>query len=363
MHAVLATAVLNILHPITRRKILVRALVDQGSEVTLIRSRVQQLLSLPYGKANIKVSGVFGGDNRRITKKAVFVITPHFGSNFSTTIEALVANDFVKYEGDSTGRDLFKELLLADLDGSEDMGPYDLLIGSDYIARILEAGMKTKGDMVAQKTKLGWITSGRVMQTANAYSVSINTSLIEIENNMKSMFEVEENVTEDEQAEALYEETTTRNPDGRYVVRLPFKESVGKISTNREMARARFMNVERRFLEDASLKEHYDAFMKEYLDMGHMEETKLHDGVFLPHHVITKDSATTPYRVVFDASAKGKNGLSLNDFLIKGPKLQEDLSQILLRWRTYRFVFTADVEKMFRQILIHPEDQRNQLIY
>ena len=33
-----------------------------------------------------------------------------------------------------------------------------------------------------------------------------------------------------------------------------------------------------------------------------------------------------------------------------------------MTWRDYQFVFVGDIEKMFRQILIHPEDQRFQLI-
>lgn len=39
-----------------------------------------------------------------------------------------------------------------------------------------------------------------------------------------------------------------------------------------------------------------------------------------------------------------------------GPKLQQDITAIISRWRQFRYVYTADIEKMFRQILIHPED-------
>ena len=44
----------------------------------------------------------------------------------------------------------------------------------------------------------------------------------------------------------------------------------------------------------------------------------------MPHHCVLKDaSTTTKLRVVFDASAKTTTGLSLNDCLMVGPKLQE----------------------------------------
>ena len=45
-----------------------------------------------------------------------------------------------------------------------------------------------------------------------------------------------------------------------------------------------------------------------------------------------------------------------------GPAFQGDISLIMLNWRRYRFVFTADIIKMFRQIRVHPEDQDLQRI-
>ncbi|XP_025832766.1 uncharacterized protein LOC112905148 [Agrilus planipennis] len=80
---------------------------------------------------------------------------------------------------------------------------------------------------------------------------------------------------------------------------------------------------------------------------------------FIPHHaVIKKDSLTTKLRVVFDASAKTTTGSSLNDIQYVGPTIQNDLWSILVRFRTHAFILTADVAKMYRQILIE-ENQRN----
>lgn len=82
-----------------------------------------------------------------------------------------------------------------------------------------------------------------------------------------------------------------------------------------------------------------------------------HDNaVFLPHHVVVRsEKETTKYRVVFDASCKGTNGVSLNDNLLVGPKLQQDLRHILMRWRKHRI-------KMYRQVRAHQEDTRFQRI-
>lgn len=83
----------------------------------------------------------------------------------------------------------------------------------------------------------------------------------------------------------------------------------------------------------------------------------------LPHHGVLKlDSLTTKLRVVFNASAKTSSGYSLNDLMNCGPNLQQDLQALILRWRNFRYVYTADIEKFYRQILIQDEDQHLQKI-
>ena len=65
---------------------------------------------------------------------------------------------------------------------------------------------------------------------------------------------------------------------------------------------------------------------------------------------------------MFDRSAFSTPGVSLNDTLHTRPKLQEDLFDILLRFRSHQYVLTGDIDKMYRQILIRPEDRKYQLI-
>lgn len=63
---------------------------------------------------------------------------------------------------------------------------------------------------------------------------------------------------------------------------------------------------------------------------------------------------------MFHASAKSINGVSLNDVLLVGPMIQSKLFSHVIR--TYNYVITADIEKMYRQVLIHEEDRRYQRI-
>lgn len=84
---------------------------------------------------------------------------------------------------------------------------------------------------------------------------------------------------------------------------------------------------------------------------------------YLPHHGVTKEaSSSTKLRVVFDASSKNNKGVALNDILLCGPVLQDNLIDIVLRFRFHKVMLTADLQKMYRQVLIHPVDRKVQRI-
>ncbi|XP_008189419.1 uncharacterized protein LOC103311552 [Acyrthosiphon pisum] len=98
--------------------------------------------------------------------------------------------------------------------------------------------------------------------------------------------------------------------------------------------------------------------MREYQDSNHMEKVLPHDEhqpvIYIPHrHICRPTSTTTKLRVVFDGSSIMDSGLALNDYLLKGPKLQKDIICILINFRFSRYVFSADIKQMFRQMLIH----------
>ncbi|XP_072380905.1 uncharacterized protein [Diabrotica undecimpunctata] len=108
----------------------------------------------------------------------------------------------------------------------------------------------------------------------------------------------------------------------------------------------------------------------EYIQLGHM--SKVEDktdfnsetpNYYLPHHGVLKEtSLTTKLRVVFDGSARTDSGLSLNDVLMVGPKLQDDLMCILLRFRKHNVVIASDIEKMYRQVFVCKTQQKLQQI-
>ena len=60
---------------------------------------------------------------------------------------------------------------------------------------------------------------------------------------------------------------------------------------------------------------------------------------------------------MFDALAKGYNGLSLNDCMHTGPNFLPDLVALLLRFRRWKVALTADVVKAFLQVAVHAADR------
>ena len=66
--------------------------------------------------------------------------------------------------------------------------------------------------------------------------------------------------------------------------------------------------------------------------------------------MLEEDSTTTKLRVVFDASAKTTTGFELINCLLVGPKLQDDLFIIFVRYRFFKVDLSADAAKMYRQV-------------
>ena len=84
----------------------------------------------------------------------------------------------------------------------------------------------------------------------------------------------------------------------------------------------------------------------------------LKPGYYLPHHAVIKNnSITTKTRVIFDGSAKTSTVISLNETFMVGPTIPDDLYSIITRFRSFQYTLTADIQQMYRQILVSPEDQ------
>ena len=77
---------------------------------------------------------------------------------------------------------------------------------------------------------------------------------------------------------------------------------------------------------------------------------------YLPHHGVYHPRKPNKIRVVFDCSALYE-GVSLNQQLLQGPDLMNNLIGILLRFREHSIAIVGDIEAMFHQVKVQRSDQ------
>lgn len=380
--AMLSTAIV-IVNDVRNEKVTARVLLDSGSQVNLMTMKLATKLGYPIKSANITIRGISGSSCTPIGE-----ITANIKSRlnaFETSLQFFVMQNVActlptVYPDENTMK-VINSKEYADPDVCS-MRKIDMIVGTQVFFRLLCIGQirPTGTNAIWQKTVFGWILSGHVTSINPMHCLSATTSIIDpIQEQVQKFWELEEVVRsplnqvlsmEEKRCEEHFRNTYRRGDNGRFILELPFKENVNQLGESRVMAEKRFYTMEQKLEGNRELKDEYVRFMREYIKLGHMavnmevnEHRKEQCQLFLPHHaVIRQDSLTTKVRVVFDASSKTSTSVSLNDTLMVGPTIQDELRAILLRFRIHAVVMTADIEKMYRQILISPEFQSYQQI-
>ncbi|XP_053597353.1 uncharacterized protein LOC128668428 [Microplitis demolitor] len=376
--ALLATAIVDIVNPQGISKAC-RVFLDSGSQAHFMTEATANFLKLDRTEVNISVSGV--DDLSTNIKHATRAIIKSRFNKFSKNIEFLIIPQISKAMPsapiDLTGLEIPKNIVLADPEFCKPSS-VDALIGVNLFYKLLSVGqikLKYQPEAILQKTQLGWVVAGGLNSSFKKPNLSCHLIFNNQVNdtNLTRFWEIEELSAakvlspEEQLCEEHFLRNTTRDTTGRYMVRLQFNNNVNKLGASYPSALRRFQSLEKRLVQDKEIGNEYTAFLQEYLDLGHMslatESNVEHSDFYLPHHaVVKKDSLTTKTRVIFDGSAKTSSEISLNDALMVGPKLQDDLFILLIRYRSHTIVLTADIEKMYRQIRVHPDDTKYQKI-
>ncbi|XP_037930634.1 uncharacterized protein LOC119665484 [Teleopsis dalmanni] len=263
----------------------------------------------------------------------------------------------------------------------------DLLLDAESFFELLSVG-QIKQDTyfpTLQKTLPGWIVSGRFKHTESPNAKICNLISLDKEkltddcslNSLVQKFwelqeipkeiKVKKYTAEQQLCETKFVSIVQRTLSGRFKVKLPFKSDSSFLGFSFQTARSRFLLLERKLSKDSILQNLYMDFMKEYRNLGHMTPTNENFSAtthyFIPHQcVLRPQSTSTKLRVVFDASSRTSSQKSLNDLLMVGPIVQEDLYSILIRFRMHKYAITADIVKMYRQIEVDEADRTFQLI-
>ncbi|XP_053686296.1 uncharacterized protein LOC128735836 [Sabethes cyaneus] len=345
-----------------------RALLDSGSECNFISEALCQRLKVSRQGVEISVLGV--GQVATKVKHSVRATIKSRVSTFAKKMDFLVLPKVTVNLPTSPvkhfGWDIPEDIRLADPAFFQSRG-VDLVLGIQAFFSFFQTGNELSlGDGLPQLTEsvFGWVVSGEVESTKRPSQTVCNMAVSGTLEQLMERFWASEEVgydnnysPEEMRCEEQYQRTTRRDSNGRYTVTLPRDENVlNRMGSSRDIALKRLLGLERRLERDAELRKQYEAFMLEYLQLGHMQKVECSaqeefNRCYLPHHPVVKNSSTTTkVRVVFDASCKTSTGISLNDALFVGPIVQQDLRSIILRCRTRQIMVVADVEKMFRQI-------------
>lgn len=374
----LATALVKVIGPKGHTAI-TRALIDSGGEASFVSESLVQSLHLRRTRTDITINGLQGIPTSSPKYSTTFEITHARREGDRYEVDAFILQDITAYRPKSFQPKQHPELRDLDLADPEPSRALriEMLLGADVLGAFMRDGFIRLRDsqVIAQATSLGWILSGPINKPQEPRSITVQHSARELPELLQRFWELEEgpdtqpSSAEDERCEKIFRETTTRDSSGRYQVRLPFisDTAMDELGESQSIAVAAWKRVRTRLDQNPEARKIYDEFLEEYESLNHMTELKdpeeAAQGVYNPHHgVIRDDSKTTKLRVVFNASSNTKSGKSLNDVLCTGPKLQNEIADVITNWRIPVYVYTADITKMFRQILVHPEDRKYQCI-
>ncbi|UYV64450.1 hypothetical protein LAZ67_3000767, partial [Cordylochernes scorpioides] len=365
----LSTAIIHI-QDVNGEDQICRALLDNGSQRSLITEKCAAKLGIPIRRKRIAVGGLGDQLVESSLGEVLIRFSSHFDyQSFETTALVLtkLTNNIPSFTVKKINYSHMKGLILADPSYFKSR-EIDVILGSDIVFNLIQEERRNgkENEPSAIHSKLGWLVYGptSVSERQSFRNMAHFSSELESEDLIKRFWELESipleeiPTKEEKDCESHYLKNVVRDESGRYIVRLPFKESAEKLGKSKSIAISRFLNLEKRLEQNEKIYVQYKQFMNEYIRLGHMQAScslQTEPKYYIPHHCILK-AQPTKLRVVFDASTKTTTQISLNDLLHVGPKLQNNIFSILLKFRTNSVALVADIEKMYRQIRLHPDD-------
>ncbi|UYV74785.1 hypothetical protein LAZ67_12000971 [Cordylochernes scorpioides] len=198
--ALLATARVRLVGP-RGVGVSVRALLDQGSQSSFVHRDLLHHLTIPVHKVNAQIFGINDTKGEHVKQMVSCSVASLTESGWTIPIRALVVG---RMTGILPSRDLripvpssWKTLPLADPQ-FETSGRVDVILGADVYGSLLlpEVKYDEKTQLCAQKTRLGWIVSGKLpgegeVGPHRVYNIRVNYEE-NLDNVLRRFWEVEE---------------------------------------------------------------------------------------------------------------------------------------------------------------------------
>ncbi|XP_064481011.1 uncharacterized protein LOC135394265 [Ornithodoros turicata] len=348
----------------------VRGLFDTGSQKRFVRENISKALNLPViTELDISINTFATTSSKTVKRRVVQLKLRNQFSSEDILLDAIEipvirkdipstpACDQHLIELTRSGQDNADGVIFP---GVPQVDGISLLVGSDQMWRLCTGDIRryhANDALVAMNTKFGWTLQGpsavrsfAARQTSNMICVlraNVNLNQENSDDVLNRFWELENIAILDECPSAdidpplkhLQETATVK--DGRYEVRLPWKPHSYHLDDNLNITQTRLSKLVSRLQKDEKLLEEYDEAIRRYVKNEHAGEVPVKVDVcsdhiyYMPHRkVIRESSTTTKPRVVFDAPSHAAGTASLNDCLESGPKLNPNVLDILIRFRT-----------------------------
>uniref|UniRef100_A0A8D8YNP1 Integrase catalytic domain-containing protein n=1 Tax=Cacopsylla melanoneura TaxID=428564 RepID=A0A8D8YNP1_9HEMI len=379
----LGTAVVRI-QDIAGQWVPVRCIIDMGSQVSIISERLANGLRLPRKHSSLKVAGVGAASCVTTKGKLLCKVLPSSKTMLSDShhhrypldIEAVIMPQITSTLPHQLSSDIlkrFQHLNLADTTyyhNDSQLTSIELLLGAEYYSDIILHSLPIiSGSPSAVPSIFGYLLLGKALVESSSdqcsSSLFISTIDDDVSTQLQKFWSLEEIVPsspiiskEDQKCEDHFISTHSRDPTGRYIVRLPFRDDCDSLGSNRGKALRLFNSLERRLDNNSDMKKLYAENLQTYLDLDHMEIAPTQADYYLSHHGVYREhSSTTRLRVVFNPNLTSTTGKTLSQVLLTGPKLQFDIQDILVLFRLNPVALCCDIQAMYRCILLAPEDR------
>ncbi len=342
-----------------------RAILDTGAAISFMTEAAASALRLKRTFQPLQVTGTTGEGQCKFAVTTSIMSSD--GQYISQPIRFAIVPELPKLQVPSNSSEIltlptFRTYRLADpkLGGS-----VDILLGvHDCLQMITGPAFQVQG-LSALPTQLGLCLSGQLQSSESALALVATIPPTDLQDDLTKLWELDrvpespELSSEDQQViNDFHQSYSLRN--GRFSVSLPRTADPPQLGESRRQAVSRLLQNEKSLTRKGKL-EAFQTAVREYVDLGHAHVIPNHqlrppdNHFYLPVHGVFKDSSsTTKVRAVFDASARTTSTFSLNDTLLPGPNLYPPLTDILLRFRKFPIAMSADISKMFREILLNP---------
>ena len=146
---------------------------------------------------------------------------------------------------------------------------------------------------------------------------------------------------------------TTRTVSGHYELPLPSKNDDATLPNNRYQALQRLKHLKNKFQRNLTFYSHYKEFMNTLMRNRYAKKST--DSAterkcwYIPHHGVYNENKPNKIRVVFDCSTEYQ-GRSLNNELMSGPYLTNQIIGVLIRFRQEPIAIMANIASYQKNI-------------